>query len=138
MSESPPSMDKILVDVLCRLSVTKNNTFLVISYGWYCHNLSDCFRRSQACVGDPVTTDLTSIGGTEDGWTFDCTFQELDAQGNVLVNFTTLEAGIMPDEVTWNGPGDENSWEERELGSVGCSFFQLILTVGAQHMITAT
>lgn len=55
--------------------ITANNTFLVAA--WF-----------------PVQADLSSKGGAEDGWTFDCHFQELDEDNNVLFNWTSLEHGV--------------------------------------------
>lgn len=38
--------------------------------------------------------DLSSKEGPEDGWTFDCRFQELDSDNNVLFNWSSLEHGV--------------------------------------------
>lgn len=57
------------------LIITTNDTFLIPAYV-------------------PHQTDLTSRGGAADGWIFDCQFQELDADSNVLFNWSGIESGV--------------------------------------------
>lgn len=55
--------------------ITDNDTFLVPS--WV-----------------PTQVDLSAKGGFHDGWTWDCQFQELDTDNNVLFNWSSLDAGV--------------------------------------------
>lgn len=81
---------------LHEFQITSDDTFLSLSFGY------------------PHSADLSSIGGSSEGWTQDCFFTEFDSDNHVSFNFSSLEGGIAVSEIEWPGPGEDgSSWENR-------------------------
>ncbi|GAA5890440.1 hypothetical protein JCM8208_004874 [Rhodotorula glutinis] len=72
-------------------------------------------------------TDLSGAGGTTDGWTWDCVFQEIALgasrdEDELLFEWSALEAGVGPSEsyfeVSGNGNSSDNAFDYCHINSL--------------------
>lgn len=69
---------------------------------------------------------------TREQWAFDCLFQEVDFDGNVVFNFSSLEQGISVSETLF-GTSDDISAENRKSFRHSNALHYGLLT-SAKHM----
>lgn len=52
--------------------------------------------------------DLRAIGGTQNTWTLDALFAEVDQNNNVIFNWSAIDHGVSPTEQlsSWGSVGD--------------------------------